>query len=63
VHNTYLLEDVEKSVVRGPFRVPLTPAWFHTNRRSHALSSAFAEFTATRDPRIVPRLLWAAARA
>jgi acyl-CoA reductase-like NAD-dependent aldehyde dehydrogenase len=63
VHNTYLLEDVEKSVVRGPFRLPLTPAWFHTNRQARHLAPAFAEFTATRDPRIVPRLLWAAARA
>jgi hypothetical protein len=63
VHNTYLLEDVEKSVVRGPFRMPLTPAWFHTNRRALALSSAVCEFTATRDPRVLARLLWAAARA
>jgi acyl-CoA reductase-like NAD-dependent aldehyde dehydrogenase len=63
VHNTYLLEDVEKSVVRGPFRLPLTPAWFHTNRQARHLAPAVAEFTATRDPRILPRLLWAAARA
>jgi acyl-CoA reductase-like NAD-dependent aldehyde dehydrogenase len=63
VHNTYLLEDVEKSVVRGPFRVALTPAWFHTNRQTRHLAPAVAEFIATRDPRIVPRLLWAAVRA
>jgi acyl-CoA reductase-like NAD-dependent aldehyde dehydrogenase len=63
VHNSYLLEDVEKSVVRGPFRVPFTPAWFHTHRKLHALASTFTAFTATRDPRLLPSLLWAAARA
>jgi acyl-CoA reductase-like NAD-dependent aldehyde dehydrogenase len=62
VHNTYLLEDVEKSVVRGPFRVPLTPVWFHTHRELAALGPAFTACSATRDPRLLPRVLWAAAR-
>jgi hypothetical protein len=62
VHNTYLLEDVEKSVCRGPFRMPTKPPWFHTHRTVPALGRALAEFTATRDPKVLPRLLWAAAR-
>ncbi|MEX1178304.1 MAG: aldehyde dehydrogenase family protein [Nitriliruptor sp.] len=62
VHNTYLLEDVEKSVCRGPFRMPMKPPWFHTHTQLHKLGPALAEFTATRDPKVLPRLLWAAAR-
>lgn len=62
VHNTFLLEDVEKSVCRGPFRVAMTPAWFHTNRQLHRIGPALAEYTATRDPRVLPRLIWASAR-
>ncbi len=37
VHNTYLLEDVEKTVVRGPFHPPIRPPWFHTHRRLNRL--------------------------
>lgn len=62
VHNTYLLEDVQKSVCRGPFRMPTKPPWFHTHTQLPALGKALAEFTATRDPRAVPKLLIAAMR-
>ncbi|MTV27279.1 aldehyde dehydrogenase [Nitriliruptoraceae bacterium ZYF776] len=62
VHNTYLLEDVEKSVCRGPFRMPMKPPWFHTHRQLQPLGRALAAFTATRDPKVLPKLLWAAAR-
>ncbi|WP_052668914.1 aldehyde dehydrogenase family protein [Nitriliruptor alkaliphilus] len=62
VHNTFLLEDVEKSVCRGPFRLPLKPPWFHTHKQLAPLAKALTAFTATRDPRAFSRLLWAAAR-
>jgi hypothetical protein len=62
VHNTYLLEDVEKSVVRGPFRAPMKPAWFHTHRALAELLPEVARFTATRDPRLFPKVAWAAVR-
>ena len=32
VHNTYMLDPVEKSVVYGPFRVFPKPPWFATHR-------------------------------
>jgi hypothetical protein len=62
VHNTYLLEDIEKSVVRGPFRPVLKPLWFHTHRTMDQALPAFARFTATDDPRHLPKVLWAALR-
>lgn len=39
VHNTYLIEpeQIEKSVLRGPFRMPTKPWWFHTNRTAAEL--------------------------
>jgi acyl-CoA reductase-like NAD-dependent aldehyde dehydrogenase len=62
VHNTYLLEDVEKSVVRGPFRSPLTPAWFHTHRSLDVLLPRLAAFSVDGDPRRLPGLAAAALR-
>jgi acyl-CoA reductase-like NAD-dependent aldehyde dehydrogenase len=57
VHNTYLLTDVAKTVVRGPFRTPLTPAWFHTHRTLDRLMPRLARFTVERDLRLLPGLL------
>jgi hypothetical protein len=62
VHNSYLLQDVEKSVVRGQFRTPYTPAWFHTNLRAHELWRGIARVTATGDKGPVPGLVWNSAR-
>jgi acyl-CoA reductase-like NAD-dependent aldehyde dehydrogenase len=44
VHNTYLLEDVEKTVVWGPFHPPIAPMWFHTHRRLGGLLPRAARF-------------------
>jgi hypothetical protein len=62
VHNSYLLERVEKSVVRGPFRTPATPVWFHTHRTLAELGPRLARLTATQDPKHVPGVAWAALR-
>lgn len=59
VHNSFLLPDVEKSVVRGPFRPTMRPLWLHTNRRMHRMAPAVAELVATQDARtVLPQLLW-----
>jgi acyl-CoA reductase-like NAD-dependent aldehyde dehydrogenase len=62
VHNTFLLEDVQKSVVRGPFRMPVKPAWFHTHRTAHELMPKVARLTATGELSAVPGVLWSALR-
>jgi acyl-CoA reductase-like NAD-dependent aldehyde dehydrogenase len=62
VHNTYLLEDVQKTVVRGPFRPPITPAWFHNHRTAHELLPKVARLTATGNLAGLPSLLWSALR-
>ena len=38
VHNAYLLESVEKTVIRGPFRVSPKPPWFVTHKTSHRIA-------------------------
>jgi acyl-CoA reductase-like NAD-dependent aldehyde dehydrogenase len=43
VHNTYLLEGVEKTVIRGPFTVSPKPLWFVTHRRSEVTAKALTK--------------------
>jgi hypothetical protein len=62
VHNTYLLDKVEKSVVRGPFKVMPKPPWFVTNRRSHEIGEKMAHFEAAPSLGKLPRIFWAALR-
>jgi hypothetical protein len=62
VHNSYLLERVEKSVVRGPFRPPLKPIWFHTHRTVDKLGPKLAQLAATGELSHVPGWRMLAAR-
>jgi acyl-CoA reductase-like NAD-dependent aldehyde dehydrogenase len=62
VHNTYLLEDVDKTVVRGPFRTPMRPVWFHTNRTAPSQARTVARLEATEDVKLLPGLITAALR-
>ncbi len=47
VHNTYLLEGIEKSVVRGPLTVNPKPAWFVDNKKTHVLGRKMVGFEAS----------------
>jgi hypothetical protein len=46
VHNTYLLDGVTKTVVRGPWRVRPKPPWFPNNRRALQTLRALTRFDA-----------------
>lgn len=37
VHNTYMIEGIEKSVMRGPLVVSPKPAWFFDNKKTHEI--------------------------
>lgn len=39
VHNTFMFDEPEKSVLRGPFRVRPKPPWFITHRRTGEIFS------------------------
>lgn len=62
-HNTYLLEDVEKTVIRGPWRPPLTPPWLHTHHRMDRLAPLLADLTLELDARKVAAMAWHGLRA
>lgn len=46
VHNSYLFDSIEKSVVSGPFRVFPKPAWFLTHPNPVPLARRLTEFEA-----------------
>lgn len=47
VHNTFMLEGIEKSVTRGPLVVKPKPAWFYDNKRTHVLGPKLVAFEAS----------------
>ena len=62
VHNTYLLDRPQKTVMRAPFRSRPKPPWFVTHSRSREALAAATHLNATPDPRILPGLLASAVR-
>ncbi|MFU8805955.1 MAG: aldehyde dehydrogenase family protein, partial [Bradymonadaceae bacterium] len=44
VHNTYLFDRPQKSVIYGPFRVFPRPPWFVTNHNTHNIAPKLVEF-------------------
>jgi hypothetical protein len=46
VHNAYLFDHPQKSVVRAPFRIFPTPAWFATHKNLQQLAQRLAVFEA-----------------
>ena len=48
VHNSLMLAeaDIEKTVVRGPFRMPVKPTWWGTNKTAHKSGELFAKLMA-----------------
>jgi len=44
VHNTYLFDKPEKSVVRGPFRASPKPAWFFDHKTNHLIGPRLVDF-------------------
>ncbi|MBF6129187.1 aldehyde dehydrogenase family protein [Nocardia brasiliensis] len=74
VHNAFLLDDVERTVVRGPFRpaprsvlhgeIALSPKppWFVGNTTAAATGRKLTEFYATGNPARIPGIFWSALR-
>lgn len=56
VHNTLMFSEVEKGVVRAPFRVKPKPAWFVLHRTSHQLLRKLTFFEAAPAPWKLPAI-------
>ena len=62
VHNTYLLEDVEKTVIYGPFLVWPKPPWFVTHKRSKEIAEVLVETSTEVKPKALLKLFYHALR-
>ncbi|HET9766390.1 MAG TPA: aldehyde dehydrogenase family protein [Thermoanaerobaculia bacterium] len=56
VHNTLMFSDVEKGVVRAPFRARPKPPWFVLHRASHELLRKLTYFEAAPAPWKLPAI-------
>ena len=62
VHNAYLFDRPQKSVVRAPFHIDPTPAWFADHKTGHLLGPALTKFEANPSLLRLPLVLPAAMR-
>jgi hypothetical protein len=62
VHNTFLFDSPEKSVVRGPFRMFPKPIWFADHRTLRVLGRRLVAFENEPSWLRLPGLAWAALR-
>ncbi len=60
VHNSYLLANTRKSIVRAPFRPLTKPPWFVTNKKQARLGRLLCDFEAARTPLGALRVISAA---
>jgi acyl-CoA reductase-like NAD-dependent aldehyde dehydrogenase len=59
VHNTYMFDKPQKSVLRGPFRVSPRPAWFIDNKNAAEIGRKMTYFNADPSFMRLPGLIWA----
>lgn len=64
VHNSMMLADadIEKTVCRGPFKMPFKPTWFATNKTAHKSGEMFARLMARPSWGKLPALITTAMR-
>jgi hypothetical protein len=58
VHNSYFLEHVEKSVIRGPFFSWPKPPWFVTHQNSYAIGQTLTHMAPKPSLLGLPKVLW-----
>ena len=62
VHNTYLFDHPQKSVLRAPFRIRPTPVWFADHRTLSQVARAMTDFEACPSWRRLPKVVVPALR-
>lgn len=62
VHNAYLFDEPQKSILHAPFRIWPTPVWFADHRNLAALGEQLTAFEATRSPWRLARVALAGMR-
>jgi acyl-CoA reductase-like NAD-dependent aldehyde dehydrogenase len=62
VHNSYLFDRPQKSIVFAPFRIFPTPAWFATHKHRLGMAKQLLKFEADPNWQNLPSLIFAALR-
>jgi aldehyde dehydrogenase (NAD(P)+) len=62
VHNTFMLDGIEKSVFRGPCVLSPKPAWFYDNSMMQVIAAKLSEFEAAPSALKLPSLALASLR-
>jgi aldehyde dehydrogenase (NAD(P)+) len=62
VHNTYLFDRPQRTVLYAPFRPVPRPVWFITNRQAHVVGRRLVDFEAKPGPLGLPGIFAAALR-
>src|SRR5262249_29461345 len=62
VHNTFMFDRPQKTVVRGPFRVQPTPPWFVNHKTAAEIGRRLTDFESDPNPLKLPAIFWAALR-
>jgi acyl-CoA reductase-like NAD-dependent aldehyde dehydrogenase len=63
VHNSFMLDGVEKTVIEGPLTVWPKPFWFPSHRTAHKLAWQVLDLYRRPSALRLPRLFWMAIRA
>lgn len=62
VHNTYMFDKPQKSVIRGQFRMFPKPPWFNNHKLAHKLAPKIVDFEAAPSWLKLPGIIFDAAR-
>jgi aldehyde dehydrogenase (NAD(P)+) len=62
VHNTFMLEDIEKCVIRGPLVVKPKPTWFANHKTASEIGRRLVKLEAAPSWLKLPGLIWNALR-
>ncbi len=62
VHNAFMFDKVEKSIIEGPFRVRPRPPWFVTHRNAVGVAKRLLAFELEPSYLRLPGLIWQALR-
>lgn len=62
VHNTFMIENIEKAVIRGPLVTLPKPAWFYDNRQAHRIGEKMVSLEAAPSWFKIPGLVITALR-
>ena len=60
VHNGYLFDYPEKSVVRAPFQIWPNPAWFYTNKNTKEIGECLIQYEYSQSTKDFMKLIFAA---